>query len=129
MNRREFITAVAGSALAATTAAKDEISLAQWSINHSFFVHHRWTNLEMPKICRETFKISALEFVNQFFDNPMMTNLSKLNRAGKDYGVRFVRIMVDDEGNMAAADRKERMTAAVAHRKWVDIAHYLGCDD
>ena len=83
----------------------------------------------MPKICRETFKISALEFVNQFFDNPMMTNLSKLNRAGKDNGVRFVRIMVDDEGNMAAADRKERMTSAVAHRKWVDIAHYLGCDD
>ena len=126
--RREFL---ASSALAASAAppAKDQISLAAWSINRSFFVTHRWKNLDLPRICREDLGIGALEFVNQFFENPMMEYLDKLIRAGKDHNVAFVRIMVDDEGDMAALDRKTRMTAAVAHRKWVDIAHYLGCQD
>src|SRR5689334_11288725 len=64
--RRQFIGGVAGAAAWAAVPGKDEISLAAWSINRSFFVSHRWTNLELPKICRETFGIGALEFVNQF---------------------------------------------------------------
>ncbi len=127
--RREFLTTVAAGAALAAAPARDEISLAEWSINRSFFVNRRWRNLEVPQICRETFGIGALEFVNQFFENPVMGYLNQLKRNGKESDVRFVRIMVDGEGNMAAADRKERMEAAVAHRKWVDIAHYLGCDD
>ena len=127
--RRQFIGGVAGAAAWAAVPGKDEISLAAWSINRSFFVNHRWTNLELPKICRETFGIPAVEFVNQFFGNPMKTYLDQLKKNANEYGVRLVRIMVDDEGNMAAVDRKERMESAVAHRKWVDIAHYLGCID
>jgi len=127
--RRQFIGGVAGAAAWAAVPGKDEISLAAWSINRSFFVNHRWTNLELPQICRETFGIGALEFVNQFFANPSMTYLNQLKKVAHDYNVRLVRIMVDDEGNMAAADKKERMDSAIAHRKWVDIAHYLGCDD
>jgi sugar phosphate isomerase/epimerase len=127
--RRQFIGGVAGAAAWAAVPGKDEISLAAWSINRSFFVNHRWTNLELPRICRETFGIPALEFVNQFFGNPMKTYLDQLKKNAKEHGVKLVRIMVDDEGNMAAVDRKERMESAVAHRKWVDIAHYLGCTD
>lgn len=130
MNRREFLatTAFAGAA-AAAAPAKDQISLAAWSINRSFFVHHRWKNTDLPAICRKEFGIGALEFVNQFFENPVMGYLNQLKRAGRDQDVAFVRIMVDGEGDMAAPDKSERMTAAVAHRKWVDIAHYLGCRD
>jgi sugar phosphate isomerase/epimerase len=127
--RREFIGGVAGTAAWAAVPGKDEISLAAWSINRSFFVNHRWTNLELPRICRETFGIGALEFVNQFFANPMKSYLDQLKKNAQDHGVRLVRIMVDDEGNMAATDCKERMESAITHRKWVDIAHYLGCDD
>ena len=127
--RRQFIGGVAGAAAWAAIPGKDEISLAAWSINRSFFVNHRWTNLELPKICREMFGIGALEFVNQFFANPTMNYLNQLKKNAHDQNVRLVRIMVDDEGNMAAADRKERMDSAIAHRKWVDIAHSLGCDD
>ena len=50
--RRQFIGGVAGAAAWAAVPGKDEISLAAWSINRSFFVNHRWTNLELPKICR-----------------------------------------------------------------------------
>lgn len=127
--RRQFIGGVAGAAAWAAVPGKDEISLAAWSINRSFFVSHRWTNLELPKICRETFGIGALEFVNQFFANPSLTYLNQLKKVARDHDVRLVRIMVDDEGNMAAADHKERMDSAIAHRKWVDIAHNLGCVD
>ncbi len=109
--------------------ARDQISLAAWSLSRSFFQAKRWTNLELPRIVREEFGIGALEFVNQFFENPSMRYLNQLRKNGAQHGVKFVRIMVDDEGNMAAVDRKERMEAAVAHRKWVDIAHYLGCRD
>jgi len=121
--------ALAGGLTAAPVNEKDRISLAAWSLTRSFFVAHRWKNLELPRICREQFGITALELVNQFFENPMMRYLDQLNKAGKDNGVTFVRIMVDGEGDMAAIDRKQRMNAAVAHRKWVDIAHYLGCTD
>ncbi len=130
MNRREFLAAagMAGAA-AAAAPARDQISLAAWSINRSFFLYHRWKNTDLPAICRKEFGIGALEFVNQFFENPVMNYLNQLKRAGRDNNVAFVRIMVDGEGNMAAPDKAERMAAAVAHRKWVDIAHYLGCRD
>lgn len=129
-SRREFLASAALAGAAPTAgAAKDRISLAAWSINGSFFQTQRWKNLDLPRICREQWGIGALEFVNQFFENPMLGYLNRLKRAGQDHNVEFVRIMVDDEGDMAATDRKERMAAAVSHRKWVDIAHVLGCQD
>ena len=53
--------------------------------------------------------------------------LRLLNQRAADHGVKNVLIMVDQEGHMGSRDRKERMQAAVNHRKWVDIAAYLGC--
>lgn len=128
MTRRTFLnTSVAAAALAAPRPTKDDISLAAWSLNRSFFEAHRWKNLDLPRIVRQQFNINGIEFVNQFFENPTMQYLNELKKNGDSFGVRFVLIMVDDEGDMSARDQKERMQAAVAHRKWVDIAHYLGC--
>jgi L-ribulose-5-phosphate 3-epimerase len=67
--------------------------------------------------------------VNQFFENPTLRYVSQLKKAAADEGVRLVRIMVDNEGDMAAIDASERRRSAIAHRKWVDIAHELGCVD
>lgn len=116
-----------GVAVAAKRPAKDDISLAAWSINRSFFVAKRWKNLDLPRICREDFGVNGLEFVNQFFENPVMGYLNQLKKNADTHGVTLVLIMVDGEGDMAARDRTERINAAIAHRKWVDIAHYLGC--
>jgi sugar phosphate isomerase/epimerase len=41
--------------------------------------------------------------------------------------VANVLIMVDQEGDMVAKDKKVRMQSAINHRKWVEIAAYLGC--
>ncbi len=105
---------------------EDDISLAEWSL-----VGKIWsgeiTNLDVPQICREEFDINGLEFVNTFFANPTSSYLQRLKNNAESNGVQLVLIMVDDEGSMAAATSKERKQAVVNHRKWVDIAHFLGC--
>lgn len=134
--RREFLETAAAVAATASiagaqdklwTSAKDDISLAAWSLNRSYFGVHRWKNLDLPRIAREEFNINAVEFVNQFFENPVTRYLNQLKKNGDAHGVTFPLIMVDEEGDMAAREKKDRMQAAVAHRKWIDIAHYLGC--
>lgn len=126
--RRSFLAASAAAPLAAaaTPPVGDDVSLAAWSIVRSFR-NGLWKNEDLPRICREEFGVNGLEFVNQFFGNVMQRNLNELKKRGDDYGVKFVLIMIDGEGDMAAADAAERKQAAVSHRKWVDIAHYLGC--
>ena len=137
-SRREFMssaaaaaaaTALAGGPLAAQTKqARDQISLAEWSLVRSFRAG-KWKTLELPKICRQQLGIGAIEFVNTLFENPLMPYLQQLKRRGKDSGVTFVRIMCDAEGDMAAVEKDVRMASARAHRKWVDIAYELGCTD
>src|SRR4051812_453004 len=39
----------------------------------------------------------------------------------------MVLIMVDEEGDGASPTNQERIQFEINHRKWVDIAHYLGC--
>jgi len=128
MNRRLFLsTLAAATSASAKPTGEDQISLAAWSLNRSFFAAKKWTNLDLPRIVREDFGLGAVELVNQFFENPRLGYLQQLKRNGEANGVRFVLIMVDGEGDMSAVDTSERKQAAVAHRKWVDIAHYLGC--
>ncbi|MGC8760233.1 MAG: sugar phosphate isomerase/epimerase family protein [Bryobacteraceae bacterium] len=125
LNRRQWLAAATALPAAAQTA-QDRISLAQWSFNRSFRAGV-WKNLDMPKIVRERAGLDALEFVNQFFENPTLGYLRRLKHNLADAGVTPVLIMVDEEDPMAGADAAERRAAAVAHRKWVDVAHYLGC--
>ena len=44
----------------------------------------------------------------------MMTYLNQLKKVAADHNVRLVRIMVDDEGNMAAVDKQG--ADAIGHR-------------
>ena len=104
---------------------KFKISLAAWSLHNTF--RTQWYNFDLPRVCREDFGIDGLEFVNQFFDLPNYSSLKELKRRADHYGVNLLLIMVDNEGDMSHPDKKERMQAAINHRKWVDIAHFLGC--
>jgi len=106
--------------------SKDNISLANWSIVQSFRLG-KWKLLDLPRIMREELQITGLEYVNTFFENPIVEYLRRLKRNMEDNGITSVLIMVDDDGNTAALEKSERMLAAVAHRKWIDVAHYLGC--
>ena len=124
--RNVLVTAAAvGTVKAALAPAPQAISLAAWSFSGSFF--RKWELLELPGVLRDRLQISALEHVNQFFENPTLTYLQKLKKACSDNGVRSTILMVDSEGSTASPDKAERHQAAIAHRKWIDTAHYLGC--
>jgi sugar phosphate isomerase/epimerase len=129
VSRREFLVHSAAAPALAAAPGRGEVSLAAWSLVKSYTFSRRWANLDLPRIAREEFGLGALELVSLFFDNPTFVYLRQLRQNAEKHGVRLVRIMVDDEGNMSAVDKAERMQASLAHRRWIDAAHYLGCTD
>lgn len=140
-SRREFVRQTAmASGLAAlapglvsyskeiemNTMKKDDISLAQWALVDEMR-QGKWKNLEFPKIAREVFDLNGIEFVNTLFEVPHVNYLNQLKQNAKDHGVEMVLIMVDSEGDGAEPTSKLRQQFEINHRKWIDIAHYLGC--
>ena len=58
---------------------------------------------------------------------PTLSHLNRLRRNAEKYKVTMVLIMVDDEGETCDPSKEVRIQTAINHRKWVDIAKYLGC--
>lgn len=140
LTRRNFLgtalalgTAVSGSIIernrilhAALRTDKNDISLAEWSLVEE--VHAgKLKTLDFPKVAREDFNINGVEFVNTLFEVPTNTYLNQLKKNADAHGVKMVLIMVDAEGQMASSSKEERQQTVINHRKWIDIAHYLGC--
>lgn len=105
---------------------RDDISIAQWALVDEIR-QGLWTTLDFPKLAREEFDINGIEFVNTLFEVPHMNYLNQLKQNADDHGVSMVLIMVDAEGDPCSPDAKERKQYAINHRKWIDVAHYLGC--
>ncbi len=120
-----FAAALPSAAQAATNGKKFQISLAAWSLNPLF--GSTWTNLDLPRIVREDFGLEGIEFVNRYFALPRYDYLKELKKRCADYGITPVLIMVDGEGDMSHPDKAERRQAVINHRKWIDIADFLGC--
>lgn len=104
----------------------NDISLAQWALVEEIR-ERKWKTLDFPRIAREDFGLNGIEFVNTLFEVPTEGYLKQLKHHAALHGITMVLIMVDDEGDGCAPDRKGRKEFEVLHRKWVDIAHYLGC--
>lgn len=105
---------------------KDDISLAQWALVDEIR-NGKWKNLDFPKIAREDFNLNGIEFVNTLFEVPTVSYLNQLKKNADEHGVTMVLIMVDAEGDGAEPTKELRKQFEINHRKWVDIAHYLGC--
>lgn len=105
---------------------KDDISLAAWALVDEFR-EGKWKALDLPKITRKDLDLNGIELVNTLFEVPTMTYLKALKQNAADYGAELVLIMVDEEGDGCSATKEERKQFVVNHRKWIDIAHYLGC--
>jgi L-ribulose-5-phosphate 3-epimerase len=103
-----------------------DISLAQWALVDEIRAG-KWNNLDFPRIAREDFDLNGIEFVNTFFEVPTGGYLKKLKQNAVAYDVKMVLIMVDDEGDGCESAKEGRKQFEINHRKWVDIAHYLGC--
>ncbi|HTR31302.1 MAG TPA: TIM barrel protein [Puia sp.] len=106
--------------------SKDDISLAQWSLIEEWRAG-KWSTLDFPRVAREDFGLNGVEFVNTLFDVPTEKYLKQLGDNASCHGISMVLIMVDDEGDGCSPTKEGRKEFATFHRKWVDIAHYLGC--
>ncbi|RMG56502.1 MAG: sugar phosphate isomerase/epimerase [Bacteroidetes bacterium] len=105
-----------------------DISLAEWSLHKTIF-DGKMTNLDFPRVAKDEFGISAVEYVNQFFKDKAkdQTYLGELKSLTDGLGVQNVLIMVDGEGGLGNTDEGERKTAVENHYKWVEAAQFLGC--
>jgi len=144
VNRREFLSrfmaataassfvvpakrAVSAAGLAGLKRpAKDDISLAQWALVGEIRAGE-WKNSDFPRIAREDFDINGIEFVSTLFELPTYSYLNRLRRNAEKHNVAMILIMVDDEGETCDPSKEKRIQTAINHRKWVDIAKYLGC--
>jgi sugar phosphate isomerase/epimerase len=138
VQRRAFIRDLAwgGTLLAvaprvpstATPAGAPKISLAQWSLNRAFFGGDLDPE-DFAAIAMNTYGIDAVEYVSAFYvDSVLDESFWKgLKARASDAGVRSLLIMVDDEGDLGAADDAVRRRAVENHHKWVDAARILDC--
>jgi L-ribulose-5-phosphate 3-epimerase len=104
----------------------DDISLAQWSLIEEWRAR-KWKTLDFPRLAREDFDLNGVEFVNTLFEVPTEGYLKQLKHNAAAHDVTPVLIMVDDEGDGCSPTKEGRKEFERFHRKWVDIAHYLGC--
>jgi sugar phosphate isomerase/epimerase len=142
MNRRKFLensAAIGAAGLIAPSviyqsnkdsmtspAFKDDISLAQWALVEEIRAG-KWKNLDFPRIAREDYGLNGIEFVNTLFEVPTEGYLKKLKQNAATHVVTMVLIMCDDEGDGCSDTKEGRKQFGINHRKWIDIAHYLGC--
>lgn len=104
------------------------ISLAEWSL-HRALQEGKITNLDFPRIAKETYGLDAVEYVSTFFGGKAedTSYLSALKNECDKYGVKSLLIMVDGEGNLADTSMTARTKAVENHFKWVKAAKFLGC--
>lgn len=140
LSRRSFVTqslVIGGGVAAALSmkdtvltatprAVKDDISLAQWALVNEIR-EGKWKTLDFPRIAREDFGLNGIEFVNTLFEVPTAGYLDRLKKNADDQGVKMILIMVDSEGETCTPSKEERKQTVINHRKWIDIANYLGC--
>ena len=105
---------------------KDDISLAQWALVEEIRAG-KWKTLDFAKIARQDFGLNGIEYVNTFFEVPTEEYLKKLRKNAEDHQVTNVLIMVDDEGDGCMPTKEGRRQFDINHRKWIDIANFLGC--
>jgi L-ribulose-5-phosphate 3-epimerase len=114
------------SVMATPRMTYDDISLAQWALVDEIRAG-KWKNLDFPRIAREDFGINGIEFVNTLFEVPTVDYLNQLKKNAADQAVKMVLIMCDAEGDGCEPTAELRSQFVTNHKKWIDIANYLGC--
>ncbi len=105
-----------------------DISLAEWSLHREIY-GERMTNMDFPRVAKETCGISAIEFVNGFFKDKAHDRayLDDLIAQCVEHEVTPLLIMIDGEGWLGDEDDDKRTLAVENHFRWVTAAWYMGC--
>ena len=136
-SRRKFITSLSASLAASSLLSNAdhhkkkqlfEISIAEWSLHKSLF-GKKISNLDFPVVAKKEFKISAVEYVNQFFKDKATDKnyLNELKRICDNEGVKSLLIMCDGEGKLGDPDKNKRISSVNNHKRWIEAAKHLGC--
>lgn len=146
MERRQFImaSAAAGAAILmpkwsmAHTGMADSrfrLSLAQWSFHKAIF-SGALDPMDFAKKS-QSMGFEGIEYVNTLY-NQFLSKYSDPNegvmalgkellKRSEDHGMVNVLIMIDAQGDLASQAKGKRVQAVDNHKKWVDLAAFLGC--
>jgi L-ribulose-5-phosphate 3-epimerase len=104
------------------------ISLAQWSLNKSFF-GGQIDPADFPVVTRRDYGLDGIELVNQFYKDKATDAAywREYRQRADGEGVRCLLIMCDGEGALGDPDPGQRRQAVENHFKWADAARQLGC--
>ena len=136
-SRRKFITSLTASLAASSLLSTAdhhkkkqlfEISIAEWSLHKSLF-GKKISNLDFPVVAKKEFKISAVEYVNQFFKDKATDKnyLNELKKICDNEGVKSLLIMCDGEGKLGDPDKNKRISSVNNHKRWIEAAKHLDC--
>ena len=136
-SRRKFITSLSASLAASSLLSNAdhhkkkqlfEISIAEWSLHKSLF-GKKISNLDFPVVAKKEFKISAVEYVNQFFKDKATDKnyLNELKKICDNEGVKSLLIMCDGEGKLGDPDKNKRINSVNNHKRWIEAAKHLEC--
>ncbi len=138
-NRRAFFGMAGAGALAlglhggpaaAQTSPKYpfSISLAAWSLHRRIGKNPELEDmLQLPRIAKEEFGITAIELVNQQMRSSEPDYIASLKAEAEKHGVKILLIMVDGAGEIGHPSESRREKALDGHRQWINIAATLGC--
>jgi sugar phosphate isomerase/epimerase len=138
--RSPFAYGAQTHAAARASAKLERIAISTWSF-HNYFRATRRSNfnlpgpmlalLDFPEMIVDKYQVHHFEFCTPHFSSTEPAYLQEIKYALVHTRSTVVNIPVDikecgREGTFSDPDRKERMAALDAVKRWVDIAHTLG---
>ena len=107
------------------------ISLAQWSLHKMIKIDKTLNPIDFAQKSKEL-GFDAIEYVSTLY-RPILEKLSikemtkKLINKSKEYDIKNLLIMVDDEGNLSSSNLSEIKEAIDKHKRWIEMASKLEC--
>tara|TARA_B110000444_G_C18825540_1_gene590097 strand:- start:955 stop:1878 length:924 start_codon:yes stop_codon:yes gene_type:complete len=140
MKRRQFnklFTAVSSGLVISnaysfsTINKKYDISLAQWSLNKMIKTKKTLNPINFAQKAKEL-GFNAVEYVSTLYRKELeKMTISELTKkliiSSKDYNIKNLLIMVDDEGDLSSSNFNEILQSVDKHKKWIEMASELGC--
>jgi len=110
---------------------KNGISLAQWSLNKMIKNEKTLNPINFAQKAKEL-GFSAIEYVSTLYSRELekmtISELTKnLISNSKDYNIKNLLIMVDQEGDLSSSYSNEILQSVDKHKKWIEMANELGC--
>tara|TARA_Y100000758_G_C16017114_1_gene409724 strand:+ start:169 stop:1104 length:936 start_codon:yes stop_codon:yes gene_type:complete len=107
------------------------ISLAQWSLHKMIKIDKTLNPIDFAQKSKEL-GYDAIEYVSTLY-RPILEKLSikemtkELINKSKEYDIKNLLIMVDDEGNLSSSNLSEIKEAIDKHKRWIEMASKLEC--